>query len=282
MNDLYHQLAAINHKPAPFEHYTAEELWANEHTSQQMLAFHLNDELDLSSRNARFVHESIEWITSHFAIGNGTRVADFGCGPGLYTNRLAQLGAAVTGIDFSARSIDHAKTVAEQQGLEVTYLNQNYLESNLEGPFDLILMIFCDFCALSPSQRRHLLQEFRRLLSPDGQLLFDVYSFAAFEKREAVATYAMNLMDGFWSEQPYFGFLNTFLYNDEKVILDKYTIAQANQTRTVYNWLQYFSPETLERELADCGLRISSLLGGVRGTPYASSGETFAVVATQE
>ena len=254
-NDLYHQLDAINKRPKPFEFYTTEDLWTDEHTSRQMLDFHLNDEVDLSSRNSQFIDRSIDWIASCFCVGEGTKIVDFGCGPGLYTNRLAQRGASVTGIDFSARSIHHAQAAAERKGIEVNYLHQNYLESKLEGQFDLILVIFCDFCALSPSQRRSLLLEFHRILRPEGQLLFDVYSYAAYEKREEAATCELNLLDGFWSEEPYYGFLNTFKYDEEKVVLDKYTIVEATRVRTVYNWLQYFTPETLEQELADCELR---------------------------
>lgn len=281
-NDLFIELTEINKKPKPFEFYTAKELWTEEHTSRKMLAFHLNDEFDLSSRNSRFIERSIDWITSHFDVGERIEVADFGCGPGLYANRLAQHGAKVTGIDFSARSIRHAQAAAVSAGIEVNYLHQNYLESSLDGQFDLILMIMCDFCALNPSQRRHLLQEFHRILRPSGRLLFDVYSEAAYERREEVTSYELNLLDGFWSDEPYYGFLNTFKYDNEKVVLDKYTIVEATRVRTIFNWLQYFSPAALEQELSDCGLQVESLFCDVAGTPYSDSTQEFAIVATQE
>ena len=54
-SELYLHLAEINKKPKPFEFYTAEERWADEHTSRKMLEFHLNDELDPSSRNSQFI-----------------------------------------------------------------------------------------------------------------------------------------------------------------------------------------------------------------------------------
>ena len=43
---------------------------------------------------------------NHFCIAESTRIADFGCGPGLYTTRLARKQAQVTGVDFSKRSIN--------------------------------------------------------------------------------------------------------------------------------------------------------------------------------
>ncbi len=278
-NELFRQLLEINKKPKPFEFYTAEELWTDEHTSRKMLDHHLDDASDLSSRHSRFIDHSVDWIVSHFGVGEGFKVADFGCGPGLYANRLSQQGAKVTGIDFSIRSIRHAQAVAEREGLEVTYLHQDYLESKLEGQFDLIMMIMCDFCALSPSQRRSLLQEFHRLLGPDGYLLFDVHSQAAYEKREEVTRYEFNLLDGFWSDEPYYGFLNTFKYENAKVVLDKYTLVESTRVRTVFNWLQYFTLDTLAQELSDCGLRVDSLLSDVAGASYSDNDQEFAIVA---
>ena len=66
-------------------------------------------------------------------------------------------GADVTGIDFSKRSIDHARETAAAEGLSIRYINENYLELELNDRFDLITMIMCDFCALSPQQRQTLM-----------------------------------------------------------------------------------------------------------------------------
>ena len=118
-----------------------------------MLAYHLNEEVDLSSRSGAFIDRSVEWIVSNLGVGKGTKIADFGCGPGLYTTPLARVGADVTGIDFSKRSIDHARETAAAEGLSIRYINESYLELKLDDRFDLVSMIMCDFCALSPEQR---------------------------------------------------------------------------------------------------------------------------------
>ncbi len=93
---MFEELEKINTRPKPFEFYTASDLWTDEHTSKQMIAFHLNEEIDVSSRNAAFIDRSVEWIASHFNVGTGMKIADFGCGPGLYTTRLAKKQAEVT------------------------------------------------------------------------------------------------------------------------------------------------------------------------------------------
>jgi cyclopropane fatty-acyl-phospholipid synthase-like methyltransferase len=212
-------------------------------------------------------------------VGKGTKIADFGCGPGLYTTRLARRGADVTGIDFSKRSIDHACKTAAVEGLSIRYINESYLELELDDRFDLVMMIMCDFCALSPEQRRTMLRKFHGLLAPGGAVLLDVYSLAAFAGRKEQATCEIDLLDGFWSPHRYYGFLNIFTYDEEKVALDKYTIVEEARTRTIYNWLQYFSPEALEQELNGCGLDIEKRYADVAGSTYNPEHTEFAVVA---
>jgi len=275
---MFRELQEINSRPDPFQYYTAEELWADDHTSMKMLEYHLKEDIDLSSRNRTFINRSVDWIVSQFGIDDTTRVVDFGCGPGLYTTPFAEKGALVTGIDFSERSIRYAEQVAVQRGLTINYVNQDYLEFETDDRFDLITMIFCDLCALSPTQRETLLSRIRTLLKPGGMVLLDVHSLNTFASREEVATYEPNQLDGFWSAEEYYGFLNTFKYEEEKVTLDKYTIIQRAGTHAVYNWLQYFSPHSLTEELEASGIEVVKFYADVAGSPFHPDSPDIAVV----
>ena len=275
---LFGDLERINQRPKPFEWYTARDLWTDDHTSKQMLAFHLNENLDVASRKTSFIDKSVAWLVSRFGLDHERHVIDFGCGPGLYTARLARLGAVVTGVDFSTRSIDYARAYASRHDLRINYQSANYLEFDTPGRFDLILMIMCDYCALSPRQRATMLEKFGSLLSLHGRIVLDVYSHHAFRQREESSTYAKNLMNGFWSPHPYYGFLNVIKYEAEKVVLDKYTIVEQQRTREVYNWLQYFSVETIEQEFNAAGLEIEEVLSDVAGEAFDAEAPEFAVV----
>ena len=279
---MFEELEKINTRPKPFEFNTVSDLWTDEYTSRQMLSFHLNEKVDISSRNAAFIERSVEWIASRFDVGAGTKIADFGCGPGLYTTRLAGKQADVIGIDFSKRSLKYAQGISGKNGLSIRYVHQNYLDFETDDRFHLILMIMCDFCALSPAQRKMMLNRFHTFLEPDGYVLLDVYSLNAFEEREEIAKYETNILDGFWSPNKYYGFLNTFKYDMEKVVLDKYTLIEADRNRTIYNWLQYFSPEALEKEVVECGLIIEKLYSDVAGSPFDPKNKEFAVVIKKE
>ena len=52
---MFKELKEINSRPDPFQFYTADELWTNEYTSKQMLEYHLNESVDISSRNMNFI-----------------------------------------------------------------------------------------------------------------------------------------------------------------------------------------------------------------------------------
>lgn len=276
---MFDQLESINQRPRPFEHYTVEELWNDEHTSEQMLKYHLNPDVDLSSRNHAFIDRSVNWIADRFGVGPGTKVVDFGCGPGLYAFRLALLGATITGVDISKRSIEYARSEAEKPGLEINYINQNYLEFEPDDRFDLAVMIFCDFCVLSPERRARLLSKFQTALKPGGAVLLDVSSLRAFDKRTEQAVYDINILDGFWAPGRYYGFLNTFKYADEKVTLDKWTIVEPGRIRTVYNWLQHYSRESLERVFTEAGFEVEDLYSDVAGTRFDPQSGEYAIVA---
>lgn len=280
--NMYNKLEEINSRPKPFEFYTVRDLWTDEYTSKKMLACHLDGEVDLSSRNAEFINRSVKWIVSFFNVGPKTTIADFGCGPGLYAIPLAREKANVTGIDFSRRSIQHARGVALSEELSVKFLNRDYLEFETGERFNLIIMIMCDFCALSPVQRAQLLKKFHSFLVPGGSILLDVHSYTDFEQREEVALYEANLLDGFWSPEDYYGFLNTVKYEKEKVILDKYTLISETRTWTVYNWLQYFTPGTLKEEFEAAGFTIKNIYADVAGAPYVPESKEFAVVAHKQ
>ena len=277
---MFKKLKEINKRPEPFQYYTAQELWADEHTSKQMLKYHLDESVDLSSRNLPFIDRSAEWMISCFRVNEKTNIADFGCGPGLYTERLSKQGAKVTGIDFSATSIAYAKEMAATKDLDINYIQMNYLDYVTIDQFDLIIMIMCDFCVLSPVQRKALLEKFRSLLKPDGSVLLDVYTLNSFHRQEESAMYEFNQLNGFWSPDDYYCFVNTFKYDEVLVTLDKYTVIEQNRTRTVYNWLQYFSEESLRNEFEESGFRVKAIYADVSGQPLLPDSAEMAVVAS--
>jgi hypothetical protein len=81
-------------RPVPFSTCTTQELWTDPHRSAQMLRLHLDGARALASGTARTVEATVGWIVETFRPGSGDAVLDLGCGPGLYTHRLARTGGS--------------------------------------------------------------------------------------------------------------------------------------------------------------------------------------------
>lgn len=158
-------------------------------------------------------------------------------------------------------------------------LCRDYLSLHLQERFDLIVMVMRDYCAMAPKDRSKLLSVVRRHLADGGVFLFDVDAEPALDLVREGFVYAPDLMGGFWTSRPYHGFQHTFRYDDERVSLDRYDIVTADETRVFYNWVRYFTPDTLAAELADSGFGAGEVHGDLTGAPYDPASGQFAVVA---
>ena len=76
-------------EPQLYEPGTAV-MWTDEYISKQLLRYHIDGSTDVASRNADSIDKTVRWIGTKLA--KGSKVLDLGCGPGLYTHRLARLG----------------------------------------------------------------------------------------------------------------------------------------------------------------------------------------------
>ena len=211
-------------RPEPFSAYTTVEFWSDPHISARMLAFHLDPDVAAASRTHAFIDRSVAWLVTAVDLAAGSRLLDLGCGPGLYANRLAGLGIEVLGIDVSGRSLAHARKTAQRSAVPAQYRQGDYLSVDLGSDHDAAILVYEDYCALSPVQRARLLTRVHAALRVGGSFLFDVTSAAGFGRYHDVIVTGRDLDDGFWAEPPYQGTHERWTYPDLRVVLDRYTI----------------------------------------------------------
>lgn len=264
-------------RPEPFSAFTTPEFWNDPHIANQMLAHHLDPDAPMASRPHEFIDRSVTWLMHTLGLGSGACVLDLGCGPGLYAQRLARLGIEVYGVDVSARSLAHAREVARQEYLPIHLRQGNYLEVDLGDPHDAAILIYEDYCALSPAQRSLLLARVHDALRPGGQFVFDVTSAARFADFADTSRQEPDLMNGFWAEPPYFGTHETWTYPELCLVLDRYTIQTGTSTRQFWNWMQCLTPDTVTAELRAAGFESPDVYGDVTGSHYSETAPTFAI-----
>ncbi len=272
---MYDVLKDIAKRPEPFSRSTVKELWTRPHLARQMLNYHLSQETDLASRKHESIDRVVEWIDSQLNL-SGKSLCDLGCGPGLYAQRFEARGAQVTGVDFSAHSLDYAKA---QGPNSIRYVEADYLLDDLPSEFDIVTLIYTDLCVLSPEQRKLLLARMHGMLNPGGQIVLDVAGIGSFEQKDETTLIQDKMMGGFWAAGDYVGIQQSFVYPEECLSLDRYVIVEPGETWQIYNWMQYFTPESAEAELKSAGFEIRQMVGELTGVPLAPKSDFIGVVA---
>jgi SAM-dependent methyltransferase len=277
IGEIISQLIGLQQKPDPFT--SGEPLfWDDPHISAHLLEAHLNPDIDAASRNPETIDRSVKWLVENLALKAGDSVLDLGCGPGLYTSRFARAGLQVTGVDYSHRSIEYATKSAAKNNLKIAYRYQNYLELNDENRYDVVLLIYGDFCPLNPEQRTTLLNNAYRALKPNGKFVLDV-STREHRKKHGNKNRWQALESGFWKPGPHLVLEEGFDYPEQSIWLDQYTVIEANGKMSVYrNWFQDYTPEAITNELAQNGFVVESLWGDLTGTLFTQESEWIGLV----
>lgn len=266
-------------KPELYANSTAK-FWDDEHISKGMLEAHLNSEFEGASRRHQFVDQSVDWITHIAPSAQYIKLLDLGCGPGLYTERFYNAGYQVTGIDYSTRSLEYANHIAEKNGYSISYQYQNYLDIEYVEEFDVITLIYCDFCVLSDVNRKKLLEKIYRTLKPNGKFIVDVNTTNLYEGREDTREWYYSDCD-FWSDKPHLC-LDAFVrYDDSNTMLHQAIIVTESLINCYYIWDHTFTKNELESDLNQAGFLKIDFYGDIAGAEYKTEGSTMCAVAVK-
>ena len=144
------------------------------------------------------------------------------------------------------------------------------------------MLIYGDFCTLSPEQRSTLLKNIHCALKPNGQFVLDV-STREHRKKYGNKNNWYAAESGFWKPGPHLVLEQGFDYPEESIWLDQYTVIEADGKVSVYrNWFQDYTPGTITAELEQGGFTVESLWGDLTGTPYTPDSEWIGVVARKK
>jgi len=100
---------------------------------------------------------------------------DLGTGPGTQAMQLARRGFDVTATDISGAAIRLARGKAEEQGLDITWEQDDILDTRLARQFDLIFDRGC-FHVLAPERRQDYVRIVGGLLKTGGYLFLKCFS----------------------------------------------------------------------------------------------------------
>jgi SAM-dependent methyltransferase len=263
----------IRRQSAPEPWAEGEKIpWDAPDFSRRMLDEHLSQEHDLASRRLEIIDKHVKWIHNQVLKGNPTRVLDLGCGPGLYTNRLARLGHRCVGIDFSPASIAYAREQAEEAGLECTYIQQDIRTVDYGDEYGLVMSIFGEFNVFRPGEARGILEKACRALAPKGLLLLEPHAFEVVVKLGEQPSSWYSAEKGLFSEEPHLNLQENFWDTEDNVAIQRYYIIDAatGEVTCHSSSTQAYTNEEYRSLLAECGFGTVVFypsLGGSAGSP---------------
>lgn len=219
--------------------------WDDPGFSRRMLREHLSQAHDAASRRFSRVDRHVRWIHQEVLGGRPSAILDLGCGPGLYTERLAALGHRCTGVDFSPASIEYACATAEESGSGAQYLPADVREADLNGPFDLAMMIFGEINVFRPDDARRLLARVGDALAPNGRLLLEAHTWESVEALGTAPPTWKSYDSGLFGDEPHLLLMESFWNSEAAAAGTRYFSVDAatGDVQQFGQWVQAYSSD---------------------------------------
>lgn len=255
--------------------------WNAHDFSRRMLDEHLSQDHDAASRRFMLIDEHVNWIHNQVLKGKPTRILDLGCGPGLYTNRLASLDHHCVGIDFSPASIAYAREQAEEAGLDCTYVQQDIRSVDYGDEFGLVMSIFGEFNVFRPGAARDILRKTWRALVPNGFLLLEPHTFDAVVKLGEAPPSWYTAEHGLFSDEPHLFLQENFWDPEENVAIQRYDIiaAATGDVEHHSSSTQAYTNKEYQSLLAECGFGEMVFFPSLGGSAGSQEDDLIAILS---
>lgn len=245
--------------------------WDEPDFSLRMLEQHLNQEHDWASRRGPIIAAHAAWIAEQLSVPS--RILDMGCGPGLYTQALAERGHQCVGVDFSPASIEYARQRSADCDPKPEYILGDIRNYRSNQKFDCIIMIFGEFNAFIRKDAALLLEHCAEMLTENGLFILEAHTYDAVRAMgEAPATWQRHAT-GLFSAGPHLCLRENSWNAAEASALSRYFIIDAADTavRQYVSFMQAYRLESYTKMLSSAALPLQRILS----EKVWSSGQDF-------
>lgn len=252
--------------------YGSKIPWDDPDFSERMLNQHLSQDHDWASRRQNIIASHVDWISGILPV-SPARILDLGCGPGFYTQALAERGHACVGVDFSPASIAYARRRATGKDLDLEYIQGDIREFTAKEAFDCILMTFGEFNAFTSQDAEAILSGCAAMLKGGGVFILEAHTLEAVRQSGQVPATWQRHESGLFSERPHL-LLQENLWNEtEATSLNRfYVVDVASAEARVYcSFMQGYDEARYSAMLQTAGFALEA----GPGREFWPSGEDF-------
>jgi SAM-dependent methyltransferase len=255
--------------------------WHEAGFSRRMLAEHLSQEHDAASRRFAVIEKHVEWIHADVLSGRQTKILDLGCGPGLYTNRLAKLGHECVGIDYSPASVAYAVEQARGERLRCSYRCEDIRTGEYGTGLGLVMLIHGEFNTFRPADARAILEKANAGLAGDGVILLEPHTFEAVRQSGQQPPSWYSAPSGLFSERPHVCLEEHFWDAASRTSTTRFFIVDAATAEVTQHGesLQAYSDDEYRSALRECGFEDIRFSASLTGVEDESQEGLFAITA---
>lgn len=255
--------------------------WDDPDFSRRMLREHLSQRFDSASRRNSLIKKHVDWIHNFVLAGGRSKILDLGCGPGLYSSRLAEIGHQCVGIDFSPAAIEYANQKAAQKKLNCEYHLGDILDFNFGFGYDLIMLVFSEFNTFPFEDAITLLKKSHRSLKKGGKILLEVPSFDAVEQLGNQPSVWYTEKEGIFSEEPYLCLTESLWDEVRSIAIEKYYIIEESgcKVNEFENYTRAYDEFQFSQMFKDAGFKDLEFHPSLTGSDEQQLDGMFVILA---
>lgn len=238
--------------------------WDDPEFSARVLAEHLAQDNDAASRPVNQIKKHIAWIHKKLLKGSPSKILELGCGPGFYTQLLAELGHSCTGIDFAPAPIKYAQDNAPEK---CTYLLGDIRNVEYGENFDLVFLIFGALNLFKPVDAISILYKILASLKPGGLLLLELSSLDSVDQIGNQPAMWYTAEKGLFYNKPHVCLMETFWDENTLTATERFYILDTNSGEVMHlaASTQGYEEDDLLSILSDIGFSDLSIIPSLTG-----------------
>ncbi len=255
--------------------------WHDPDFSRRMLREHLSQAHDAASRRTIIIDEHVEWIQRAVLNNRSSRILDLGCGPGLYSSRLAQHGHTCVGIDFSPASIEYARAIAQSRQLACEYRLEDVRHAEYGTGYDLAMFIFGEPNVFRPEELQRILSKAHAALNDGGHILLEVHPLAVVQRLGRQRATWYTLEQGLFSDRPHLVLFESFWDEAQSVAIERFYIvdAETHEVTPHSSSMQAYTDDQYRYALQIAGFTDITFYPSLIGVPDERQPDLFTIVA---
>lgn len=219
--------------------------------------------------------QEVEQIVSLLKLQPGVSICDLCCGPGRHSLELARRGYCVTGVDRTGLYIEQAKKKANEERLNIRFVQDDMRSFCEPNAFDAVINVFTSFGYFEEAtDDRRVPENVYKSLKKGGKFLIDIIG------KEVLARIFQEKR--WWEEGGAIILEEAKLSEDWSLVDNRWIIIREGKRDEFRFSLRLYSAAQLSELLKSGGFGQVEIYGDLGGSPYDQKADRLVVVGCKE